>query len=157
MPKHKTPWMPLCGLVLTALSAACGPSGPAYVYVPAPDFKQALVARADLRESGVVAVGEWVTLHANRLFGPWRRVPRGEVPDSAACTRTVEPQSPEIGVETRVEWAMRPEGAAAWNRPSAPDFSRQVRFSKPGTYLLWAVSPGCGREIQSDTVRIEVR
>lgn len=137
--------------------AGCGPGGPEYVYVPGPGFEQALVARAELPDSGGVRAGEWVTLHANRVSGPWQRVRRAEVADTVLCMQNTVRPSPEIGVEANVRWQVTPAVEPEWNQPGPPDFRRQVRFSTPGTYELRAVSTGCGGDFSSLPVRIVVR
>jgi len=146
-------------LTLLALGlGGCG-RGPEFVYVPAESYQQALTVRVDVPEAGQVATGEWITLHANRLMGPWTRVRRAELPDSVKCRRNVAPPSPDLEIASKLRWQVLPEDAAVkYNMPGPPDYDRQIQFTRPGEYRLWAVSAApCGGEFVSDTLRIVVR
>lgn len=144
--------------LLSLLLAACDAGGPEYVYIPTPTYQQSLVVRADLPQSGRVPVNRWVTLHANRLMGPWQRVRRVEVPDSVECVRaTAPPSRPEIEIANKLRWRIEPREAAEFNLPGPPDFERQIRFAAPGRYRVWAVSElSCHGEFTSDTLEIVV-
>jgi hypothetical protein len=154
MPRRSRPV--LLAVILFALGG-CG--GPEFVYVPAETYQQALTVRADLPDSGHVATGAWVTLHANRLMGPWTRVRRADVPDSVKCRRNVAPRSRDLEIASKLQWQVRPEGAVVkYNMPGPPDYDRQIQFTQPGEYRLWAVSAApCGGEFASDTLRIVVQ
>lgn len=150
---------PPCRLLLTSLLLLAGcESGPEYVYIPAPTYQQGLTVRADLPEGGEAVAGTWVTLHANRIMGPWQRVHRDEVPDSVSCRRKSAPTSPDLEIASKLRWQVLPAGSVKFNMPSAPDYERQIQFSRPGEYRLWAISDGaCGGEFASDTLRLVVR
>lgn len=147
----------LLAALLLALGG-CG-GGPEFVYIPAETYQQALTVRADLPDSGHVAPGAWVTLHANRLMGPWTRVRRVDVPDSVKCRRNVPPRSRDLEIASKLHWQVRPEGAAVkYNLPGPPDYDREIQFTQPGEYRLWAESAApCGGEFASDTLRIVVQ
>jgi hypothetical protein len=131
---------------------------PEFVYVPAPNYQQGLTVRAGLPADGTVAVGSWITLHANRIMGPWERVHRDEVPDSVTCTRDIPPRSPDLEIASRLRWEAVPGGRVKYNMPNAPDWDRKIQFTEPGEYRLWAISDGpCGGQFVSDTLRLVVR
>jgi hypothetical protein len=155
MPRRSRP--ALLAVLLLALGGC--DTGPEFVYIPSPAYQQALTVRADLPDGGQVATGEWVTLHANRLMGPWTRVRRAELPDSVKCRRNVAPPSPDLEIASKLRWQVRPEGAAVkYNLPGPPAYERQIQFTEPGEYRLWAVSAApCGGEFASDTLRLVVR
>lgn len=132
-------------------------SGPEYVYIPGPDYQQGLTVLADVPRDGRVAQGEWVTLHANRIMGPWQRVHRSEVPDSVTCRRKSVPPSPDLEIASKLKWQTLPAGAAKFNLPNPPDYDREIQFTRPGEYRLWAISDSpCGGVFTSDTIRVTV-
>lgn len=138
-----------------ALLAACETT-PEYVFIPAPTYQEGLTVRADLQD-GEIGVGEWVTLHANRIMGPWVRVHRDSVPKGVTCTRKGQPTSPDLEVASKLKWEVLPPGKVKFNMPQAPDFDRQIQFTEPGDYRLWAISDApCRGEFGSDTIRIRV-
>jgi hypothetical protein len=147
--------------LLTALLLALGgcDAGPEFVFVPAAAYQEALTVRVDVPDTGHVATGEWVTLHANRLMGPWTRVRRAEVPDSVKCRRNVAPRTRDLEIASKLHWQVLPADAPVkYNMPGPPDYDRQIQFNQPGEYRLWAVSASpCGGEFASDTLRIRVR
>jgi hypothetical protein len=155
MPRRSRP------ALLTVLLLALGgcDTGPEFVFIPATSYQQALTVRADVPNTGHVAPGAWITLHANRIMGPWTRVRRAEVPDSVKCRRKLAPPSPDLEIASKLHWQVLPEGAAVkYNMPGPPDYDRQIQFSQPGEYRLWAVSAApCGGEFTSDTLRIVVQ
>jgi hypothetical protein len=155
------PRLPLriaCLLALAAGLGACDAGGPPFVYVPGPGFQRALVVRLDTPADGPARTGEWITLHANRLMGPWQRVRRAEAPDSALCVLPAAPASPEIEIASKLQWHVEPAEGIRFNRPNAPDYERQIQFTRPGTYRVWAVSDRPCREaaFASDTVVVVV-
>jgi hypothetical protein len=154
MPRNSRPLLLVAALALWGCD-----TGPEFVYVPAETYQQALTARADVPETGRLATGEWVTLHANRIMGPWKRMRRTEVPDSVKCRRNLAPPSPDLEIASKLHWQVLPEGAPVkYNLPGPPDYDRQIQFSQPGEYRLWAVSAApCGGEFTSDTLRITVQ
>ncbi len=147
-------WVP--ALLLLVLGG-CG-GGPEYVFIPADGYQQGLTARAEIPASGVLAPGEWVTLHANRIMGPWVKVHRDEVPEGVRCTRKVAPTSPDLEIASKLRWQVTPTGGVKFNMPEAPEYERRIQFGAPGEYRLWAVSDGpCGGEFASDTIVVTVR
>jgi hypothetical protein len=155
MPRRSRP--ALLASLLLALGGC--DTGPEFVYIPAATYQQALTVRAEVPETGHVAPGEWITLHANRLTGPWTRVRRAEVPDSVECRRKIAPPSPDLEIASKLRWQVLPEDAAVkYNLPGPPDYDRQIQFTEPGEYRLWAVSAApCGGEFASDTLRVVVQ
>ena len=56
-----------------------------------------------------------------------------------------------------MRWIVKPEGAARFNTDFRADFTREIRFSKPGTYTLTAISAAYGPEsTTSNTVTVKV-
>ncbi|HET7322248.1 MAG TPA: hypothetical protein VFI96_07135 [Longimicrobiaceae bacterium] len=149
----RAPVLPLLALA-TALLAGCGPSGPETVYVPDAGFQEGLVVSAD---STTVQPGEWVTLHATRLSGPWRAAKRAELSDTVPCTRITMPENLQQGAELSVGWVVEPNHGVEWTLTTAPVRSRKLRFSQPGEYRIWATSRGCRAPFSSDTIRIVVK
>lgn len=142
-----------CFLALILLSA-CGPSGPEYVYVPAPGFSQVMEIEV-VRPDSAVRAGEWLTVRAERRAGPWTRVRREQAGDAHACVRTVPPLVAEYDIEAKVAWHAAPSESAEFQL-SGRDFRREVRFTRPGRYRIWATSTGCGPSFDSEPVEIEV-
>jgi hypothetical protein len=150
---HRVPLL----ATLLLLAAGCD-AGPGYVYVPAPGYQQGLTVRADLPTDSLIGAGQWVTLHANRIMGPWVRVHRDSVPEGATCKRKGKPTSPDLEIASKLQWQVIPTGTVKFNMPEAPDYERRIQFNAPGDYRLWAVSDGpCGGEFASDTLHVKVR
>jgi hypothetical protein len=60
-------------------------------------------------------------------------------------------------VAANLRWIVEPDGKAKFNTNFRRDFTREVRFTEPGTYKLYGVSSAYGPEpVSSKTVTIEV-
>ena len=66
-------------------------------------------------------------------------VPFADVPKGVQWWRS-EPPAFEEEVAGNFRWFVEPEGVARFNTDFRRDLTREVRFSKPGTYTLWATS-----------------
>lgn len=143
-------------LLTVLLVGACEPSKPRYrSYVPGPAFREEMLADVLGTPADSVAAGEWVTLHASRTAGPWvLSDSAGEA--NAACTR-ISPIEREFEVASKVRWTIQPSEGVSFNLPGPPDFLRQVKFTRPGTYEIWAVSDGCGGAFASNRFTVIVR
>lgn len=143
------------GPVAFLLVASCSRE-PSEVYIPAPDFTQALsIATAQGPRAGI-RVGEPLRLHAARRTGPWIRVARASLPENA-CWLAVSPPDFEREVAATVRWHVEPPHQATFNGGLRPDGTREVVFAAPGTYRLTAVSASwCGEPFGGDTLAVEV-
>jgi hypothetical protein len=144
-------------LPLLALLGACEPAKSKYVpYIPGPGFTETMHAAVRLPDSTtVLRPGEWATLHASRESGPWRLKTGEAANEKAACERT-SPALQESEVAAVVQWHVEPNKGVSYNVPGA-SFERQIRFERPGTYQVWAVSRGCKGQITSNRVEVVVR
>ncbi len=67
------------------------------------------------------------------------------------------PPSYEKEVAANLRWVVTPEGKARFNTSYRKDFTREVRFTEPGTYELYGISSAYGPEpVKSRTVTIKV-
>ena len=84
------------------------------------------------------------------------QVPYSDVPDGVQWWRS-QPPAFEEEVAGNLRWIVEPTGAARFNTDFRPDLTREVRFSKPGTYTLSATSNIYGKEpVSSKRVTITV-
>ncbi len=129
---------------------------PDQVYVPAADYAQSLTIATLGDSAQPPRAGAWVTLTAQRRTGPWRLVPR----DSAnleQCWWRRPPDASEPEVAANVAWRAMPAEGVTFDSPEPPEMKRRVRFIKPGTYTLTAVSHGCPHDLASrDTITVVV-
>jgi hypothetical protein len=144
----------LSGLVLFA---ACeGNGGRGFVhYVPGAGFEQELEVELRLPEDRPIAVGEWVDISASRRSGPWV-LEDTAAPGRPACRR-ISPVTEEYEVAEKVSWRVEPAGQASFGNARPPDLTRQIRFTAPGTYQVWATSDGCGEPFVSNRIEVVVR
>lgn len=141
---------------LLLLVAGCEQSKPRYrSYVPGPSFREEMLAGVLGTPADSVAAGEWVTLHAARTAGPW--VLSDSAGEANAPCRRVSPVEREFEVASKVKWRIQPSEGIAFNIPGPPDFVRQVKFTRPGRYEVWAVSEGCAGPFESNRFVVEVR
>ena len=144
------------GILGIVLFSGCEPQNSrGYIpYVPGEGFSETMQVWIEGVDSGPVAVGEWLTAHAARQSGPW------ELRDSAATgvppCQKITPVVREFEAASKVEWRADPAGSVSYNVPGPPEFKRQLRFTRPGTYRVWAVSEGCERPFESNRVEIVV-
>lgn len=134
---------------------ACTEPVPATVYVPAPAFAQSVQVAAQ-PAGGATRPGEWVTLAATLQAGPWRAISRDSA-DLTGCWWTRPPADVDTNAASRVTWRVEPAESVVFNQPRPPAWVRQVRFPRPGTYRLWALAPGCGTPVQSDTLHLQIQ
>ena len=133
------------------LLAGCESDSGYVPYVPAPGFKQNVQIWLDAPDLKQVETGRWITLHATRQAGPWML--RDSTVENPACEK-LSPIEREFEAAGKVQWRVEPEGAAAYKW--AADFQRQISFTAPGTYQVWAVSEGCGESFESNRVEVVV-
>lgn len=142
-------------LVLFVALAACRETVPDHVYAPSPEYQQSLRIQIVGDSGKTLRAGNALTLHAERRTGPWRLVAR----DSAILTNcwwVRPPPAEEREVASSVTWRVDPADSVRFNLPQPPLLVRQVRFSRPGVYRLWAVSPGCPTRLFSDTLEFTI-
>lgn len=110
---------------------------PTFVYVPlAPPQVEVNVSVSATN----VTVGQPVVLFAQRQSrGEWNRVARQSLPKEQ-CWVARPPLDREAAVADNLHWEVSPSGAATFNLGMRPDRTREVVFSKAGTYVLQASS-----------------
>ncbi len=145
----------IAGLVLLLGCEAGDGSGGYVTYVPGPGFEETMQVWLETPDSGRAPVGRWVTMHAMRQSGPWR-LRDSTMTEEPRCEK-IRPVTREFEVASKVEWRVEPAGRASYNVPGPPNFERQIRFTQPGRYQVWAVSEGCGRRFESNRVEITVQ
>ena len=145
-------------LVVTLSTSACDPPAPEWVWVPAPDFEATLHVWVGDEPGESLRVEEWINLHANRSTGPWIRAKYKDLPADARWL-TRPPEEREENVEANVHWYVEPSGYHKLNLPTAPDIlTRQIQFSEPGQYKIWAESHTWGGgQVESNVVEISIR
>lgn len=144
----------IAGMVLFVGCDSRG-GGQYMTYVPAPDFTETMQVWLEVPDSAPAAVGQWITMHAARQSGPWQ-LRDSTITKEPACEK-ISPVTREFEVASKVEWRVEPAGQVAYNVPGPPDFERQIRFTRPGRFRVWAVSQGCGRSFESNRVEVVVR
>ena len=127
-------------LFVTLWTSSCDPSIPKWVWVPALDFNATLQVWIGDEPGQTFRVEDWISLHANRSTGPWIRVAHKDLPPDARWMRK-PPEKLEEGVEANARWHVAPDRGHQFNLPKAHDIhTRQIRFSEPGRYKIWADS-----------------
>ena len=147
---RKTIWF-LIGFVLIA--GCYNPGPPSRVYIPGPDASVSITVSVS---SNQTAVNEPVILYASRTTSGFVEVPFSQVPEGVRWWRRMPPAHEEE-VAGNLRWIVKPEGKARFNTDFRSDFTREVRFTEPGTYELYGVSAGYGPEpVASETIVIKV-
>lgn len=143
-------------LVLSIGAAVgCSPELPSRVAVPGDGYAESIEVSTAQGDSARVAVGAPLLLHAVRRSGPWIEVDRASLPPEACWWRSA-PDAVEGEVAGNLRWFAEPAGDAEFGGFRA-DLTRDVRFSAPGRYLLWAQSSGwCSEPYVGDTLLVEV-
>ena len=146
----------IAGAALLALS--CGGRTPEEVWVRDPDSKVSVRITLGETPTESLRVGRWIDLHADRTSGRWIRV-RSRDLEPGVRWLVQPPPAEEPTVESNVRWFVEPAGGAEFNLPSAGDrLSRRVRFSAPGTYIVWAQSHTWGGEtVRSNRITVTIR
>ena len=136
------------------LVAGCyDPPPPEKVFVPGPDVSTTVTISVSTTKA---AVDEPVILYASRMASGFVEMPYDNVPSGVQWWRQMPPAY-EKEVAANLKWIVEPEGSARFNTDLRMDFTREVRFSKPGVYRLRAVSAAYGPvPVPSKTVTIEV-
>lgn len=144
-----------CGALILL---SCASPTPDEVWVRDPAFPASLRIWLDDAPEGSLRVGRWIDLHADRTSGRWIRV-RSKDLEPGVRWLVEPPAEEEVGVESNVRWFVEPAGGAEFNLPSAGDrLSRRVRFSAPGTYIVWAQSHTWGGEtVRSNRITVTIR
>ena len=150
------PVLATLGIVVLFLGCESGGSSGAYrTYIPDTGFKEEMQVWLEVPDSAPVTVGRWVTMHAARQSGPWRL--RDSTDTGRPPCEKISPATREFEVASKVEWRVEPAGRVSYNVPGPPDFERQIRFTQPGRYQVWAVSQGCARSFESNRVEVVVQ
>jgi hypothetical protein len=137
------------------LLAACT-AEPSEVFIPGPAFQQSIRLSTAQGERGTVAAGEPLVLLAERRTGPWVAAARSSLA-AGACWLAAAPPQIEPEVADNVRWFVEPEGSASFNVEYRSDRTRQVRFSRAGSYRLTAQSAAsCAPPFSGNTLRVEV-
>lgn len=140
-------------LAAVILQACSDPPPPPNVYIPGSSFKVEVTISVP---TTTVSVDEPLVLHGQRRATGFMQVPYSDVPDGVQWWRS-QPPAFEEEVAGNLRWIVEPTGAARFNTDFRPDLTREVRFSKPGTYTLSATSNIYGEEpVSSKRVTITV-
>jgi len=134
--------------------AACAPEAPSRVFVAADSYTEALDVTTAHGDSARVVVSEALLLHGVRRSGPWVEVEHASLPPDA-CWWVRPPEPVEVEVAGNLRWHADPAEGVQFGGFRA-DLAREVRFSRPGRYLLWAESSGCSEPYSGDTLVVEV-
>jgi len=135
--------------------AACTPEAPSRVFVPADSYTESVDVTTAQGDSARIVVMEALLLHGVRRSGPWVEVEHASLPPDA-CWWARPPEPLEAEVAGNLRWHAEPlEGVEFGGL--RPDLARDVRFSRPGRYVLWAESSGwCSEPYSGDTLVVEV-
>jgi hypothetical protein len=97
-----------------------------------------------------------LVLHGQRWATGFIQVSYSEVPDDVQWWRS-QPPAFEKEVAGNLRWIVKPDGFALFNTDFRADLTREVRFSQPGTYTLYATSSTYVSEpVTSNKVEITV-
>jgi len=126
---------------------------PEKVFIPGPDVSTTVAISVSTKKA---AVDEPVILYASRTTSGFVEIPYNDVPSGVQWWRQMPPAF-EKEVAGNLRWFVKPEGKAKFNTNLRKDFTREVRFTEPGTYEIYGISTGYGPEaVSSKTVTIEV-
>ena len=140
-------------LICVVMFWGCVDNPPAYVFVPGENAKQTLTVSASHQQ---VAVGDPLVLHATRHTEGFVKV-RYKSLSSDTNWRRQEPPAYEAEVADNLHWFVNPSGDAQFNTDMRKDHTREVRFFKPGNYILKASSAAWrGTATWSNTIKVEV-
>jgi hypothetical protein len=140
-------------LALGFLAACSGPPPPQKVFVPGPHVNTTISISVSATR---VAVNEPVFLFATRRTEGYIEVPYGDLPEGVRWWRKMPPAY-EKEVAANLRWIAKQEGSARFNTDFRKDLTREVRFTEPGTYELYALSSTFSPEpVTSETLTIEV-
>jgi hypothetical protein len=139
------------GLVLVA--GCYDPPPPAYVFIPGPNISTTVAISMSTKKA---AVNEPVVLYASRTTSGFEEVPYKDVPPGVQWWRQMPPAN-EKEVAANLRWIVKPDGKVKFNVDFRKDFTREVRFSEPGTYKLYSISSAYGpKPVRSKAIIIEV-
>jgi hypothetical protein len=139
--KKRVPNMLRAALTMAALGlAGCSDELNSYPFVPGGGYS--CTVKISLPKDATVQ--EWIPLKASRTSGPWIRVRRSDVKDEASAFPK-QPPAFEDDVQANLSWFTDPPGAARFDVATLEGVkreprSREVEFSKPGVYRIWAVT-----------------
>ena len=139
--------------LLLAGASACQDE-PRLVYVPVSPPQVELLVSASATE---VAVDVPVVLRAERRYrGAWQQVERASLRDGQ-CWLGRPPPEREPEVADNLHWQASPDGSARFNVAYRSDRTREVVFSKPGSFILRATSAVyCGDDATARPIAINV-
>lgn len=142
-----------CLLLAAGFLSRSNPPPPSTVYIPGDTFQVKVSISVSATEA---KVGEPLILYGQRRSSGFIIVPLADVPEGVQWWRS-EPPALEKEVAGNLRWFVEPDGAARFNTDFRSDLTREVRFSKPGTYMLWATSNSYGaKPVESNEIRIIV-
>lgn len=144
-------------LLLPALVAgtACTPDSPSRVFVPAASYAESLDVTTAQGDSARIPTSEPLALHGVRRSGPWVEVEHASLPPDA-CWWARPPEPVEEEVAGNLRWRAEPAEGVEFGG-FRRDLAREVRFSRPGRYVLWAEGSGwCSGPRSSDTLVVDV-
>jgi len=134
---------------------ACSGETSDQVFVPGPSYSESLDVRTAQGDSARLGVGSPLVLHGRRTSGPWISVARSSLPLDA-CWLAAPPDPVEEEVAGDLRWTAYPPDVK-FNIDLRLDGTREVRFLRPGVFLLTAESSGwCSDPYVGDTLWIEV-
>ena len=138
---------------LVLIAGCYDPPPPEKVFVPGPDASTAITISVSTTKA---TVDEPVVLYASRTNSGFVEIHYADVQPGVQWWRSIPPGYEEE-VAGNLRWIVEPEGKAKFNTNLRKDFTREVRFSEPGTYKILGISAGHGPEpVSSKTVTIEV-
>ena len=144
----------LAGAAIVLALCGCSDEIPERVFIRTESVVVAVTVRSEAR----IAVGEWLPLSATRsTSGDWKEVPFADIEEGKPWMGYLPPENePEVAANLR--WFAEPMDGVEFDsivpRP-VPLLQRAVKFSKPGTYRLWATSHA-PLDATSNTLQIEV-
>ena len=142
-------------ILVTVGLTGCSGDPPDRVFVPSASYSESLDVRTEQGDSARVAVGAPLILHGRRTSGPWIEVARGTLSPSA-CWMASPPDRVEDEIAGNLRWTADPP-EAEFNTDLRLDQTREVRFPRPGSYVLTAQSHGwCSDPYFGDTLWVEV-
>jgi hypothetical protein len=140
-------------LANSILAGCYDPPPPERVFVPGPEVSATVTISVSTKKA---VVDEPIILYASRMTSGFVEIPYDDVPSGAQWWRQMPPAF-EKEVAGNLRWFVEPDGKAKFNTNLRKDFTREVRFTEPGTYELYGISSAYGPEpVTSKTVTIEV-
>lgn len=126
---------------------------PEYVYVPGNSVTETVTIAASQLN---IVIDTPVTLHATRKTSGYKKVKYTSLKKDACWWRR-EPPAYEQEVSDNLLWIVSPTGAHRFNTNFRTDHTREVIFTRPGKYKLYAESAlWCPPRTVSNTIELAV-